>query len=983
MTNKVSIGVEAQLDTNSVSQKINELGQKIAQANKVQYNPVSLKTAEELAKIVKQFETLRRVQGDLNKRMKSTGQGGASLLDADWDKLYPDPHSRSRQMRKAFEYSVGPQFSGGGGGGGQQAPRPAPGGGGAGMGTRIVQAGLGAAGPAGGVAAGALGTGMSAGFGAGLMGLMGGMLALGVGKLVGSAMEKIGQAEANNIALDRLKRTLGDVNVAFDSLKKVVNSAGGNLGLTYEEAGKLATQFVKLGNLSGDKMSSIGGELGTGVGLSRAFGMDPSQGVGVMGQMRGVGATSNTQESRRFALLIGETIGKSNAFAKSEEVMEALAGYATSQTRNNMGRANSEGFAGMYSSMVGSGIAGLDPSGAGSIMNRMNASLSGGGAKGEASQFFTAMVGQRMGLSSLQTQVMREGGMHSTNSGMFGDDSIYKRYMGKSGPGGDSTYYENTRAQLEKQYGGNSDDEKLLRAQAFGNHTGLNMNQSMAMLSLKPNQMGGMEKYGKLENFNAAGIGNISKVLYGSDSERQGVADGLMKRKDVTTEEKSRISAAMAGGDVDLQKEVLATLVASRDQEETLGKVARDQKARLDNIGTDLADKLVPAVVAMRAGIMFLAGGGKKSEREVLKEMAALDSKDKRETIGANTKQSILEAIGEGDAVTAKHKAALDNIKKNGKSMSPEDLAAAQAELGRLWKEKAYKDEEIRKRILALEKEKERLLKLEVESLNATVKKISLQSGDALGAGGSSSAATGVAPGAGGSGTASGGGGGGSSGGGGKSGALDTTSIDAQLAEADRLQKFPPGTMRALMQQETGGKQDYIDDPSKYHYGLNKDGRRIAGHTGKVSTAFGPFGILESTAKKPGYGVAPLKDKSMGSQIQFASEYLAGRVKSAGSLEGGLSGYGEGPAYGRSVMSRIGRGGSALPAGASSGTPLPSGMRGGDAQMMGGRITSDDITVRIVGADGKSMAPNETIQTRYKPQGPYGSLRGNGATGSW
>ena len=56
-----------------------------------------------------------------------------------------------------------------------------PGGGGGGMGTQVAQAGLSALGPAGGVAAGALGTGMSAGFGAGLMGLLGGMLALGVG----------------------------------------------------------------------------------------------------------------------------------------------------------------------------------------------------------------------------------------------------------------------------------------------------------------------------------------------------------------------------------------------------------------------------------------------------------------------------------------------------------------------------------------------------------------------------------------------------------------------------------------------------------------------------------------------------------------------------------------------------------------------------------------------------------------------------------
>ena len=68
---------------------------------------------------------------------------------------------------------------------------------------------------------------------------------------------------------------------------------------------------------------------GLGVGMSRAYGLDPSQGVGFMGQMRGLGVTKDTQDSRRLALLIGETIAKSDAFSKADEVMEAIAGFAT------------------------------------------------------------------------------------------------------------------------------------------------------------------------------------------------------------------------------------------------------------------------------------------------------------------------------------------------------------------------------------------------------------------------------------------------------------------------------------------------------------------------------------------------------------------------------------------------------------------------------------------------------------------------------
>jgi hypothetical protein len=154
------------------------------------------------------------------------------------------------------------------------------------------------------------------------------------------------------------------------------------------------------------------------------------------------------------------------------------------------------------------------------------------------------------------------------------------------------------------------------------------------------------------------------------------------------------------------------------------------------------------------------------------------------------------------------------------------------------------------------------------------------------------------------------------------------------LAEADKRNGFPPGTMQSIVKQEVGAKfGDYLADPAKYHYGLNAEGRRVAGHTGKVSTAFGPFGILESTGKDPGYGVKPLADKSLGEQVRFASEYLAARSKRAGGLAAGLAGYGEGAKYSGQVMARLGTQAApepqpvmamaAMPPMASAGAPVP------------------------------------------------------------
>ena len=125
------------------------------------------------------------------------------------------------------------------------------------------------------------------------------------------------------------------------------------------------------------------------------------------------------------------------------------------------------------------------------------------------------------------------------------------------------------------------------------------------------------------------------------------------------------------------------------------------------------------------------------------------------------------------------------------------------------------------------------------------------------------------------------------------------------LAEADKQRGFPPGTMQSLLMQETGGKPQYLTDPTTYHYAANAEGKRIAPHSGKISTAQGPFGILESTAKDPGYGVKPLGDKtSLAEHIRFAADYLGARSKAAGGLSAGLAGYGEGEKYASQVVAR-------------------------------------------------------------------------------
>lgn len=159
-----------------------------------------------------------------------------------------------------------------------------------------------------------------------------------------------------------------------------------------------------------------------------------------------------------------------------------------------------------------------------------------------------------------------------------------------------------------------------------------------------------------------------------------------------------------------------------------------------------------------------------------------------------------------------------------------------------------------------------------------------------------------------------------------------------KLAAAEKANGLPAGLLSSIMQQEIGGRKEFLDDPSKYHYEKDASGKR-------KSSAFGPFGILDSTAKNPGYGVKPLVDKSIDEQIRFAAQYSAARINQAGSVAGGLAGYGEGAKYASQVMSR-------LPGGVMTGIPVGSGGGGQSTTSM----YVDKVNVYTQATDANGIA---------------------------
>lgn len=856
----IKIPVSAEFDGDDVKKQIaainaqfQRMGETVAKANQTKFNPITLQTKEDLKYFVQQSEKLMKIQAGMRSQMVKSGQGGKNPLFANWGSMYLNEATRLKRMQEMLVF-FGNDFDEQPGKNQPRAPKPAPlppvnrrpGGGGRGIsptnpwtqqGTNILQSGLRGFGPVGGVAAEAVGTSAGSGFGAGMMGLMGGLIALGIGKAVSSVVENLDKAERNNVGYDTLKRTIGDVNVSFEGLKTIIEQNANNLGITYEESAKLATQFSKLGNVSSDRYQQLGDEVTNATGFSRGFGLDPSLGTSFFGQMRGMRMTSNDQDSRRMGLLIGEAIGKSGAFSKADEVMEAIASFATSQTRNSLSRANISAYAGQYSALVGSGIPGLDPAGAGGMLSRINSSLMSGGAKGEASQFFSSMVANRMGLDPIQAAILREGGAFATNDMMFGAGSAAARY-GVKGPGGSKTFLEETLATLRGKY---SDPGML--AMATSGHLGIGMNQAMALLGVKPNQMGdlqrGLDGTGiDISRLNSSGIANLAKA-YGSDSDRKGLAESLLRRDGadaLTPAEADRLRNTMAGGDVEAQKKMLTELIATREQERTTGSDIRDSKNILDNIKTSLADKLIPLTQEMRHGIMSIAGhGGKETPQEIMK--AVIES----------------EYRGKADSIKQRYQSLIDAQSKR--------IVDARASEIDPEADDAIKDPNERMRAQVARQERSRN---EQEAANAEIKRLEAERDAELSANGQRS----------------------------------DSAVKEMYRNSDASMQLLEGRdgsldalVSAMFQQESGG----------VHRDAN--GNLITSPKG----AQGISQVMPKTGTDPGYGVQPLQDQSEAEYRRFGRDYLAAMLRNyGGDRRKALAAYNAGPGSVDSAVKKYG-----------------------------------------------------------------------------
>lgn len=634
----IKIPVSAQFDAADLKQQIQMvndqirvLASQVGQANNQKFEPINVKSKEDLDAFIKQMQKLLKIQTELKTTMGKTGQGQTNPLMADWKKMYGDQAERIKKMQNMLQF-LGVEFDD------APKPKPKPPAPTPSNPSPAPQSGpqnnnqppawqnhlstmLRNAGPVGGTISGAMNAGLSGGAGAGLMGLVGGLAALGVGKIIGAIADKIGQAQDNVIGLDKLYRQVGGI-VSFSSLQRGVMSTANRLGMTNGDAIALASTYSRAANIQ------PGQNLGTGMlvsgGLARSYGLDPNSVAGTIGQLSASRVVNNDQQLRRMGLLMGEAIGKSGAFAQAGEAMQAISDFATQQARMSLTAPNVPGYAGAMAGLMSSGIPGMDLQGSTNLLGRVNANLQRGGAMGDPSRAFMARMALRNGINNpMALEVLQSGGAFGTISSTLGPDSLYGQRFGGNYQG-DQTLLDMTRQSIHRAYGYGPDS-----VVALSRHLGVGINDALAIDQMSSADMSGVsDRLRRLkinpDSVNATSYAALGQIQSGKGLEVMG--NEYLKRGSLDAGERQRLTDALKGTDPEKLKDVLTQVATVHGPAKTEGSEIRDNVAKLNNQFEDYARRALPALDVMRMALVKMTGGSEDSLRRDYEKGMRLDT---------------------------------------------------------------------------------------------------------------------------------------------------------------------------------------------------------------------------------------------------------------------------------------------------------------------------------------------------------------------
>ena len=319
---------------------------------------------------------------------------------------------------------------------------------------------------------------------------------------------------ANDIGryTDEFMRRTQDVGHDFGFLREQITGVGRHLGVVSDESAKLTLAFTRTAHAATIDEARAGTQ--AAVGLASGFGSDKDQTVQQMARMSLIGAPgagSLTTTHKKFALLIGQTVGQHNV--PLEKGLADFSRLAESSAARTTQAPPSESIAGYLKSLYD--VAGKRPG----LKGESGMSLLGAADEGFRNAdnpavnvlMFRALAG-RMGTQNwLEIQEQKEKGAFAP--------------VGKDGETNFGAFFK----EIKKQFGGL---DKNYTAYALNNALGLGgMGRAKALIDIEENRKnnGGVDGYQKdlarhgidLEKLDESGIKDLSDIFKNADPAQQ------------------------------------------------------------------------------------------------------------------------------------------------------------------------------------------------------------------------------------------------------------------------------------------------------------------------------------------------------------------------------------------------------------------------------------------------------------------------------
>ena len=540
-------------------------------------------------------------------------------------------------------------------------------------------------------------------------GAFGSNLGGSIGGKIDSALQG---AIQNAIETSRLRYSMGELNNAFTDLETKARASADSMGLMDAEAIRMGRQFAAA---SGRPGANLFEDVTTSGRYARELGMSTSSATGFFGAMRGFGATAaNDTGSRRMGYIIGEAIGKSGAFAKSEELLTSVSSFVIGSARSSL--LSQSGTVSGYADMLSTAVRRspfADVAGFGNLISGADAAFRAGGGSGEASANFRLGAYQKaMGrnFSGMDVSLLNESGLFATPAEVFGKDSpAYQaadaatraRYQGYAkGSGFKSRNIDILMQQIESQYGG---DSTMMRQAIAGELFGGNNSHATAFYGAW--KAGGSKGIGSDlrrivgQELSPEAVMAAAPFLYGTKTDIAAQAKVLKSGRGFSNALTSSESASLDTTNPDALKQAVIKLTATRIWDTDKGRDVETSVNQVETAITRMSDKLIPLTQDIRDTVIDIMGrfqdeGGGTSAGDVSGIRDAMGGRKKRLAELDAHAAEIAQLRGENTMDTnawgtpiARPKTALERIADRKKADEME--AADAAERARLMDEQA------------------------------------------------------------------------------------------------------------------------------------------------------------------------------------------------------------------------------------------------------------------------------------------------------